>query len=449
MPRRDPIRDRLITALWAASLLLLPWHRVWHGGWLLSALQPPELAFLALLVIAARCRRHVGTGRFGLTDAGALAWVLATGFALVWSGNSSSVARLETAGTAYLVSMYAVIRLTATPARVARFAEWFGYSAAIAGLAGILGTLITVAGGSTRLAQMSATPVAYLGLFSRAQALTAGPQMLASVLLLAIPLYLGVRLDRGWRRTDAAVLLTLITGLGATLSKSALALPAVLAVMWACGPTSRSWRARVAAIALTAAVALVLSVGTMFMVVRASAVPFVTAVQFAAGEPVRQFRWSSEPWVVMRTTYYFNHLASLRAIRDTFPTGVGPKGQPAFAATPAVDGHYPSSIWADGLRAPHSTYLGVLAEIGLGGLGAFLLLMFGAAGGIRRLISQPLVRSWEFGAYAGAAVGFCLEALSTDLMNCRHYWWLLAIVASRVQWVSIAPVTASRNDEDR
>ena len=70
----------------------------------------------------------------------------------------------------------------------------------------------------------------------------------------------------------------------------------------------------------------------MFMVVRASAVPFVTAVQFAAGEPIREFTWQSEPWAVVRTTYYFNHLASVRAIEETFPRGAGPKGQPAFAA---------------------------------------------------------------------------------------------------------------------
>jgi hypothetical protein len=439
MPQRDPLREQLITWLWAAYLLLLPWHRVWHLPRLGTALQPPEIAFLALAALAVGSGRRGPMGRFGLTDAGAMAWAFATGLALVWSGHWSSVSERETVGTLYLVSVYALVRFTATPARVDRFAEWFGYSAAIAALSGVIGSLSATAGVPTRLALSSATPVAYLGQFARAQALTAGPQMLASILLLAIPLYLGARLDRRWRRIDTAILLVLIAGLAATLSKSALALPAVLAVVWACRPTRAARadrRMRVAASMLTAGAALALSIGTMFMVVRASAVPFVTAAQFAAGAPVRQFNWRADPWVLMRTTYYFNHLASARAIEETFPVGVGPRSQPAFSAALAAKGRYPTSIWADGLTAPHSTYLGVPAELGLAGVAAFLLLMAGVAAGIRRFRTQPLVRSWAFAAYAGASVGFCLEALSTDLMNCRHYWWLAAIVASRARLVS-------------
>jgi hypothetical protein len=439
MPPRDQVGDRLVTALWLACLLLLPWHRVWSLERLGTAVQPPELAFVVLLGLAFVGWPDRQIRRIALADAAVMAWAFATVISFVWSGNRSRPARFETVGTVYLVALYIVVRVTATPARVARFAQWFGYSAAIAASAGVIGTLVAAAGGATRLALMPATPVAYVGRAARAQALTAGPHMLASVVLLAIPLYIGVRLDRGWRRLDTAVLAILIAGLAATFSKTALSLPAVLAVMRVCRPgqARADGRARIVAAGLTGAAALALSIGTMFMVVRASAVPFTNAVQFTAGEPVRQFAWRSESWALMRTTYCFNHLASVRAIEETFPIGVGPKGQPAFTATLVRDGRYPSSIWAEGLRVPHSTYLGVPAEIGLAGVVAFLALMSGAAAGIRRLLRQPQARTWELAAYAGAGVGFCLEALSADVMNCRHYWWLLAIIASRAQWVPV------------
>jgi hypothetical protein len=38
---------------------------------------------------------------------------------------------------------------------------------------------------------------------------------------------------------------------------------------------------------------------------------------------------------------------------------------------------------------------------------------------------------WMAAAVCGIFAGVLLEASATDLMNCRHYWWLLAIVAAR------------------
>lgn len=50
----------------------------------------------------------------------------------------------------------------------------------------------------------------------------------------------------------------------------------------------------------------------------------------------------------------------------------------------------------------------------------------------RRLLEAPGGLRWEAAAYAGAGTAFLIEALSTHLLNCRHYWWLLAVMAARL-----------------
>ena len=80
--------------------------------------------------------------------------------------------------------------------------------------------------------------------------------------------------------------------------------------------------------------------------------------------------------------------------------------------------------------APHSTYTGTLAELGLPG--ALGLLIF-AASGFRTLRERfaggrrgtPLDV-----AAAGMTAAVLIEALATDVMHFRHYAWLVALFAS-------------------
>jgi O-antigen ligase len=84
------------------------------------------------------------------------------------------------------------------------------------------------------------------------------------------------------------------------------------------------------------------------------------------------------------------------------------------------------------MTTPHSTYLGTVAEFGAAGLAALVLLLLAGNLGIRRLRRSASVPRWEAAAYAGAGVAFLIEAIATDLLNCRHYWWFFAIIAARV-----------------
>jgi hypothetical protein len=432
------IASGTVATLWAVYLLVLPFQRVWVLPWLGPKLQPPEVVFLGLATAAAAMwMRGRVRWRFAVADAAAAAWLAATLLAFAWSSEPHSRDGLiETLGAAYLVSLYIAVRVTATPQLLDRFGEWCGYSAAVAAALGIAGSLASYAGHPNRLATVAVTPVPYLGHAARAQAFTTGPQMLASIMLMAIPLFVAGRMKGGWRHRDRALVLLLVLGLGATVSKTMMCLAAALSVMWACaeprrpGHPSQGSRARVwAAVVTSLIVAFVFALGSHVMVLREAAVPSMSAAQLVGGSPLASFRWRDEAWVVMPTTYLMNKQASLQAIGRSWPLGVGPAGQPAFTSGLQHEGRFPRSIW---LITPHSTYFGTAAELGAAGVAALLLILVGGGLTINRLLADAARLRWEVAAYAGVGAAFLIEAISTDLLNCRHYWFLFAVMAARL-----------------
>lgn len=427
-----------VPLLWAAYLVALPFQRVWTLPWLGGKLQPPEIVFLGLAAVsAALWWKGAVRVRFVPGDAAAAAWLGAHLLALAWSPDPQGhEAVVEVIGVAYLFLVYAAVRVTAAPNVLDRFGAWFGYSAAIAAAIGLAGSAMSFAGLPTRLATVAVTPVPYLGHAARAQAFTTGPQMLASILILAVPLFLASRSGRVARVAERAMAALLLLGLAATVSKTALCLVAGLSVMWAVsrwrsgdgatGPSrSRAWLA----VAVSLLVASIVGVGSRILVVRESAVPAMTASQLAGGEELASFQWNDEAWVVMPSTYLLNNRASLLAIAHAWPAGVGPAGQPAFTARLQQEDRFPRTTW---ITTPHSTYLGSAAELGLGGFLALGVFVWAGVITIRRLLRGPAHMRWEVAAFAGAGTAFLIEASATDLMNCRHYWFLLAVMGARL-----------------
>lgn len=182
------------------------------------------------------------------------------------------------------------------------------------------------------------------------------------------------------------------------------------------------------AAAVSLSVAVVMTIGTHVMVMRQATVAAMSTAQLVGGHPLASFEWNRESWVVMPAAYAFNKHASLLAIARTWPVGVGPAGQPAFATMLQNEGRFPRSIW---ITTPHSSYLGAVAELGAAGLVALVSILAAAFITIRRLLAGPVRFGWEAAAYAGVGTGFLIEAISTDLLNCRHYWLLLAVMVAR------------------
>ena len=436
MHEPDPrTASRLVRPLWAAYVAVLPFHRVWRLPWFGLKLQPPEIIFLGLAAVSiALLWRGRRPGRLALADVAVSAWVGANVVALLFaSGPWAREAVIEACGAVYLAGLYAAIRITSTPRLLDRFSAWFSYSAMAAAALGIIGVVVSWIGYPTRLSTTVVLP--YVGLAARAQAFTAGPGMLSSILLMAVPLFLAGRIERRWNRRDVAGLAILTLGLIATVSKTALCLTASLSVMWACGQpvgeAGSSRRSHVplwSAVAVSLCVAMVMAVASHVMVLRDADVPSMSTLQLVGGRPIATFHWRGESWVLIPTTYTFNNEASLVAIARTWPAGVGPAGQPAFTAMLQREGRFPPSIL---MKTPHSTYLGTAAERGVAGVAALMALLTAAGITIHQLLTGPARRRWEAAAFAGIGTGFLIEALSTDLLNCRHYWLLLAVVVAR------------------
>lgn len=334
------------------------------------------------------------------------------------------MATLEVVGAFYLLLLYAAVRLTATPERLDRFLDWYPASAGIAALLGLVGVAAAASGMHTALTTPMAT-LPYFGQAARAQALTPGPQMLANLLLAAIPLAIARAQTQGWTLGRRGLLCLLGLGLLATQSKTVLCVVVALAVMSVVAGRHR----RLAAVVAVAASLTFLAV-THVVITRDFQVPGLQASQVLAGTPWMSFSWRGDTWVVSPTTYVANKAASLRAIRETWPLGLGPARQASYAAALQESGDFPASIHYARFMEPHSTYLGTAAELGMAGVVAGLLLIGAGVSTLRRWVgSHPA--DWTAAAVCGIFAGVLLEASATDLMNCRHYWWLLAIVATK------------------
>lgn len=415
--------------LWGLALVALPIHRdaAVRLPW---ALPPAELATLPLLVYAVIRVRRGGLGSISIVDLGVLVWLagqLAAGLVFFVRVGHDPVVSRELVVALYLGALYAAIRITANDGLVRWFPRLFALSATIAAALAITGVAASVAGVPTPFAFSTAEPYAYLGAAPRARALAVTPAMLASILSMALLLVIGTwRAPRGRR---LAVIAVLTLGLLATFSKTIVCLLAGLVIVGFV-TRRRSGRSLPAAVPLILVpmLAAVYALGSHVVILRDS-VDRKTLVRASiiAEAPLTGFTIGAHRYDVLRTSYFVNKRTSLLAIRRTWPFGVGPGRQPSFATQLKAAGLYPASLRS---VAPHSSYVGAAAEGGLAGflgLAAFL----GSLGtAVVRLAARDDVPPGFAAAALAAFVALLIEALATDIMHFRHYWWLAAVIAA-------------------
>jgi hypothetical protein len=133
------------------------------------------------------------------------------------------------------------------------------------------------------------------------------------------------------------------------------------------------------------------------------------------------------PLLAIETSYLTIKRSCWHVVRNTFPQGVGTRNFKAQVPSLKEQGIYNRETEA---FDPHCTPLGTITELGLPG-GIVLLFLFGIV--CRGLM---IVRRHETYAFHYIASGFIavfaalsLESWVTDIMNFRHYWLLLAILA--------------------
>lgn len=423
--------DKAAALTWAALLVVLPFQRVWTLPWFESALQPPEVLGGVLIVLA--IRRYVGGGRsaVGAIDVGVLGLAAAAVVALVLTDRvSDALAVREVVGLVYLAALYLSIRVLATPDWLDDWPRWYLVGATLAAVLAITGVALAMGGWVTSLVVWQSTPVPGLPAAYRAVALTAGPQMLAGTLIVAVVLQVWRGLSNGWTRRDQLQLVLFTVAMTLTLSKTILCLVAGLATFGLMMHSPRSRRFRSVALAACGSVATgAFLFVTHALPVRERQVPLMATAMIAGGAPLWQYELGGERWAVLPTTYTYNKMASVDAIRSRWPMGVGPAGQPAFAAALQAEGRYPAWIRLAPLREPHSTYLGSAAELGVFGVCALIGLMAGVAVAVMRGLLDPSTRlRWVPLVVIGVIL--LLEATAADLLNTRHYWIWLAVVGT-------------------
>jgi hypothetical protein len=325
--------------------------------------------------------------------------------------------------TLYLALLYAALRMATLDERGTRLAvQAFVAGAAVMAALGLLGAVANQLGSGSPLAFDAGAAYPYLGQVARARAFTATPNMLASIAMLALLLVLsgatGPIRGRRW------VLLVLAAGFAASASKSVVALAVGLFTVWALRrPPSRRLRGAVAL--AWGAGFLLFGVLSHFAVVCAEPERArLERAMFIAGESLPFGR--ARGCAVYATNYAFNKRASVRAIRETWPFGLGPGRHPEFVARLQEQGAYPRTLWQ---AVPHSSYTGIPAELGLTGLLGFGILAASVASGVWRGLRQGQMNVLAIAA-AGALAAVSIETLATDVMHFRHYAWLAALVAA-------------------
>lgn len=394
----------------------------------LGPLQPAEVLALPLFALAAARLRERGAPTRGPADLGVLAWLIGVlAAALLHAGRGGGLAAAgarEVGAALYLASLYGVLRVLGCELPFGLVARGFVVSCSLAAALGAAGTLLAWLGVPTPLAFAPGSPYPYLGEAARARALTATPNMLASLLSLALVLLAAGVVSGLPRPVRAAAGALCATGVAATSSKTAVALLAALAAVRLAsgGGVSRARRAGLTAALVLAAAAY--AAGAHVVVLPAGAeTETLRREMFVAGEPLARVEALGRRFELHRTNYWYNKRASLIAIEKSWPWGIGPGRHPGFAGELKAAGLYPEAQW---LGVPHSTLTGVPAELGLAGTLGLAGFALGLAAGLRRAAPGDATRP----AAAGGLTLLLVEALATDVMHFRHLFWLAALLGS-------------------
>ena len=124
---------------------------------------------------------------------------------------------------------------------------------------------------------------------------------------------------------------------------------------------------------------------------------------------------------ILETTYLTLKKTSIDIGNNNFFTGVGVGNYMKEIAKLQRDGNYPRKL---PIYQPHSSYLGTYANLGILGLIALLSIVII---GIKRYFDIKNITNCYLNiALKSTIIVLSLEAISTDILNYRHLWVLLA-----------------------
>jgi hypothetical protein len=263
----------------------------------------------------------------------------------------------------------------------------------------------------------------------QAKGFTPTPNMLASIIMIGILFQIQkLSVNRSSSKgIDYVILFMLLLGFFLTFSKTVVCLLIGIILILYFNYKSilaKTWRL----IAKTAIVTLfiIYILGTHFIIVEKNQDSEPLKGDYIAGPALIEIAnykiYSSQYWSLKEISF--------EAINQSFPWGLGPGKFNDYAHELKKNDAYPTHVpYPD----PHSTYLGTLAEIGLLGLITFFGIIFFVIKFSRKILSNHAADQNMFTSLPTVFIVIGIEAISTDVMNFRHYWILLILLVSTFQ----------------
>ena len=388
----------------------------------------PEIVFFVLAPLAIiHIIRSDQKLLFDRLDLFVLGWLIAT-IISAWHTGFDSIIVTEIIKKVYLFFLYMILKWTIKPEIIERMIKVIILSSLIAALTGIIGYGLGHLGIDTTLSIIRPFPYSIENV-TQAKGFTPTPNMLASIIMIGVLFHvqkLSMNLINS-KRKDHLILLILLLGFMLTFSKTivCLLIGIILVLYFNYKSTlAKTWRLTSKTAAVTLFIVYIL--GTHFIIIEKDQDSEPLKGDYIAGSALIE----TDNYSMYPSQYWALKEISLEAISQSFPWGLGLGKFNDFAHELKKYDAYPTHVpYPD----PHSTYLGTLAEIGLLGLIAFFGIIFFVIKFSRKILSNHAADQNMFTSLPTVFIVIGIEAISTDVMNFRHYWILLILLVPTFQ----------------
>ena len=387
----------------------------------------PEIVFFVLAPLAIiHIIRSDQKLLFDRLDLFVLGWLIAT-IISAWHTGFDSIIVTEIIKKVYLFFLYMILKWTIKPEIIERMIKVIILSSLIAALTGIIGYGLGHLGIDTTLSIIRPFPYSIENV-TQAKGFTPTPNMLASIIMIGIFFQIHkIYNNRKLYTSNILLFVTLMIGFLVTFSKTIVCLLIGITLIWYFHnkPKLSLTLQTVTKIAV-AGLFIAYIFGTHFIIVEKDQDFELLKGDYIAGPVLIE----TDNYSIYPSQYWSLKEISLEAISQSFPWGLGPGKFNDYAHELKKNDAYPTHV---PFPDPHSTYLGTIAEIGLPGFIAFFGIIFFVIKFSREILSNHTANQNMFTSLPTVFIVIGMEAISTDVMNFRHYWILLILLVSTFQ----------------
>ena len=387
----------------------------------------PEIVFIILAPLAIiHIIRSDQKLLFDRLDLFVLGWLIAT-IISAWHTGFDSIIVTEIIKKVYLFFLYMILKWTIKPEIIERMIKVIILSSLIAALTGIIGYGLGHLGIDTTLSIIRPFPYSIENV-TQAKGFTPTPNMLASIIMIGIFFQIHkIYNNRKLYTSNILLFVTLMIGFLVTFSKTIVCLLIGITLIWYFHnkPKLSLTLQTVTKIAV-AGLFIAYIFGTHFIIVEKDQDFELLKGDYIAGPVLIE----TANYSIYPSQYWSLKKISLEAISQSFPWGLGPGKFNGFAHEFKKNDAYSTHVpYPD----PHSTYLGTLAENGLLGLIAFVGIIFFITKKSLRILRERSPDPYFLICLPITFIAIGIEAVSTDVINFRHYWILLVLLVCTFQ----------------